>query len=52
MVRLYEITGRILQEIRVSGDKAIFEINRPVTQVYIVRAYTSEGTVRSVKFAR
>lgn len=52
MVRLYDLAGHLLQEILVSGSKAVFEMNGIAARVLIVSAINSDGKATSVKVVR
>jgi hypothetical protein len=49
IISLYNITGRLLQEVLVSGDKAMLDVTRSSAQIFIVKAITSDGISESVK---
>ena len=48
-ISLCDITGRVLQEVQVAGDKAVFDVTGKAPQVFIVRAVSSGGMAASVK---
>ena len=52
MIRLYDITGRVLQEMMVPGDKAMLDVTRQSDRVFIIKAITSSGISESVKVIR
>jgi oligo-alginate lyase len=51
-VRLYDILGHIVHEVRVSGDMAMLDVNKSASQVFIVKALCSDGTSKSLKVVR
>jgi len=51
-VRLYDITGRMLQEVQVSGNIALLEAGSRSTSIYIVQVMTSKGYGKSIKVIR
>lgn len=48
-IRLYDVTGRLLQEVQVSGDMAFLSTGQTSASLYIVRVINSKGFGRSVK---
>jgi hypothetical protein len=51
-VRLYDITGRMLQELQVSGNMALLEAGSKSTSIYIVQVMTAKGYGKSIKVIR
>lgn len=51
-VRLYDMTGRMLQEVQVSGDVALLEAGGRSTSIYIVQVMTAKGYGKSIKVIR
>lgn len=52
MVRLFDLTGRLLKELEVSAGNAVFEMNGTAPQMVIVSAFSYDGKITSVKVAR
>ncbi len=51
-IRLYDLMGRILEEILVSGDYALIDAGNTSTSVYIVQILSENGTSKSIKVIR
>ena len=51
-VRLYDMTGRMLQEVQVSGNMALLEAGSRSTSIYIVQVMTAKGYGKSIKVIR
>lgn len=51
-IRLYDLMGRILQEVLVSGDVALLDVNGKSGSMYIVQVINSNGSGKSVKVVR
>lgn len=51
-VRLYDIMGRILQEVLVHGNHAMMEAGNNSNSVYIVQVISGNGIAKSVKVMR
>jgi oligo-alginate lyase len=52
IVRLYDISGRLIHEVHVSGDNALLEANRSAANVFIIQSITLKGTAETVKVVR
>ncbi len=51
-VRLYDMTGRMLHEVQVSGDIALLEAGSRSKSIYIVQMITDKGYRKSIKVIR
>jgi hypothetical protein len=51
-IRLYDLMGRMLQEVLVSGNIALLDINKTSRSVYIVQVLTENGFSKSIKVVR
>jgi hypothetical protein len=51
-VRLYDMTGRMLQEVQVSGDIVLLEAGSKSKSIYIVQMITDKGYTKSIKVIR
>jgi hypothetical protein len=51
-VRLYDLNGRMLQEVQVSGNVALLEAGNRSTSIYIVQVMTAKGYGKSIKVIR
>ncbi|HWR99340.1 MAG TPA: hypothetical protein VN249_01935, partial [Prolixibacteraceae bacterium] len=51
-VRLYDLMGRMLQEVTVSGDVAMLEPGKVSTSIYIVQVINAKGYGKSIKVIR
>jgi hypothetical protein len=52
LLRLYDITGRLLQEVQVSGDMALLTPGQSLSSMFIIQVVNSQGSRRSVKVVR
>ncbi len=52
LVKLYDIMGRIIQEVNVSGDVALLTPGETIVSTYIVQVLTRKGQVRSIKVGK
>ena len=51
-IRLYDILGRTIRVVRVSGDYALIDAGKTQNKVFIVQVLTSDGKGRSIKVKR
>jgi hypothetical protein len=51
-IRVYDLMGRVLQEVFVSGNYAMIEAGNNSTPVFIIQVLTENGTAKSVKVMR
>jgi len=51
-IRLFDLTGRKLQEVRVSGDIAMLDPGKSSGRLFIVQVLTSDGKGNSIKVIR
>jgi len=51
-ISVYDLTGRIVQEVLVSGDFAMLDISNASGKMFVVQVITSDGNRKSIKVIR
>jgi hypothetical protein len=52
LVKLYDLMGRLMEEVQVSGDTALLKAGNTSAACFIVQAFTRKGQVQSIKIGK